>query len=810
MLELTSPLLWGCLMILLGAVAAASEKAPHPRCWPTPDPLYEELFSDEKRAIEGHSAFIWLHMFDPKLPTFALQYGVRYSFAEMAAGLQQHGIHLYTSDGSILEDRVIRHYDLKGVLYSPVHSAGASFNVTVPEGRWKGSPFLLDPANVDDLMKQTAEIIDRYGDGWWGIALGDEPVVYKKGAFFSLWEQQVDYPYLQQAAEEIREQYGFGKFGPPSRQDAEDEPFQFIAFNRWFFNGLAEVQKRFYETVKAKNPDLWVIGEDSGGSLSPYGYSRYGEYVDLATGQSVPGHVDGLDLSGEFRQLLGFKTKFIRDLTSKETWIVPHVEHYLGDFTPEEVSEFLSETVRAGGTGFQIWNYDYRSQKAQKNFTHNDYYGAPGRWQVIMDAIDRLRTMPLLKFPPPDSAILLSNHSCYSRDRADGFTQYEGAFTFLGPGARAWFRFVSDWQIADGKCDLKEYKALFLPFEKYQEPEVSEVVAQYAEGGGNVVCGDPEVFQYHLDGTATPQFRRRMFGVTLGEQRESPPEVTLVSHALWPQVAEGQKVPVDPVSSAFDFTPDPGVIVLGRYPDGKPAIALKEHGPGRSLYFGFNPFYVQYLSHPEWREVMLSLIRGLGIATGQDLWRFKFPLPELPDFSSDLRCLTGNHFYWQNNEVQAPYNEPVEGCSYRYSVPPDGEGQQEGAGPVAFADGNLTDRLQAPEAGNVDLGIGSLSDWVVSWETREPVEITFDLGRRRQVHQVRVVYTDEMPEMTLATSPNGQDFQPLVTAKGRGVTSDVLDLTLEFPPVGTQWVRLIFGPREVGELVLSEVEIWGR
>jgi hypothetical protein len=213
----------------------------------------------------------------------------------------------------------------------------------------------------------------------------------------------------------------------------------------------------------------------------------------------------------------------------------------------------------------------------------------------------------------------------------------------------------------------------------------------------------------------------------------------------------------------------------------------------------------------------------LGFKTDQDIWRFRFPLPTSAPPAEDKDgpgCLTGNHFVWWLNEVVPLANRAIGEAGYTYSIEPDAPPEQY-PGPVhSFDAGDLTDRLKAPLAGNtenpknaerVKAGTLSLDQFVVGWSKPAPVSVTFDLAREAMVERVRVVYSRSLPNVKVELGIDGRRFTEVGDAGGYPATEDVLDAEVRFPPQKARYARLTIGGRRNGEnLILSEVEIWGK
>lgn len=789
----------------------AAKKVRH---WRIDDPLFEELVTDQKQPFAGESCYIWGHPLEAHLNRrFALQYGVRYSLEETLAEYRRHRLHPYGSPLSI--PAVLGWCQATGIgfaYYAPAHSSG--------EIRTDKGSFLYSPAGMDRFIAATKETLTMCAKGLWAVSTGDEVIEINSRGFLEALNdpgKQERYPYLAEAARDIRDNFGYGKYGPPSSIKATDEPYNHLAFNRWIMSRAVETQKRLCAMAKGLKvmdgrPPV-VIGEDSMGGLRPYNYSRQAPYLDIVTGQQCPAN-------NPWRQHFAFKVKRLLDLTGKPVWLCAHVENYPGTYGVEEVNEFLSEAVRVGGSGFQLWNRDHLGGERGTNDTRWDYYGHRERWDCIMDCVDRVRALGKLRFPDPDFAIFFSNEHCQSVPGLQ-VADYEIAFTMLGPAARTWFRFIEDCQVEDGKIDLRAWKAIILPKASIQRREISQRFLDYPRDGRSLVTLDPTVFSNDGDGSSTAEIRERLFGVKDPTALQAR-EVVLRASELWPGIVTGTRLVLKGgIRRKVVLAED--AVGLAEFEDGSPAIVLKPGtNGGRSIYFAFGLDWA-YVADEAWRTFFKAFARGLGFRTDQDIWRFRFPLPTSAPPTEDKDgsgCLTGNHFVWWLNEAVPISNRPVGEAGYTYSIEPDAPPEQHPGSRQSFEVGDLTDRLTAPLAGNVEnpknvelvkAGKLSLDQFIVGWSKPAPVSIIFDLAREAMIERVRVFYSRTLPDLKVEIGLDGKHFVEVCESGGYPTTEDVLDADLKFLPQKARYARLTIGGRRAGEsLILSEVEIWGR
>ncbi|MBT7846275.1 MAG: hypothetical protein HN742_30670 [Lentisphaerae bacterium] len=763
---------------------------PKKRVWQLPDPLYSELLSDTPTGLVRDGAIYWFPEIDHgKFWLFACQYGQRYVKSEkyqMLADLRLRPLNnsfvLTTPAYNAFEH--FRTHGVKSILYPNVRGVKLGEGIPVK--------YLLDPASTELYLEDVRTTLTQYGDVIWAVTFGDEVIDHTESAGIRLFAEHANaYPFIREVDQAIRTTFGEGKFGIPTSK-SDKNAFRWIAYRRWLTASLNNLLVTLAQTVRETRPGTLVISDDPVALHHGLDYGAMKGHADIITHQLYPRRDPDFPQSG-------YLTKTIADLSGiAEVWPCPHVEEYAVSFRPDEVLEELSQVVRNGGTGLHLYLGDTVGKRKGKRCLMNDFYGAPDRWQVVTAVLNELRQTRTLSFPGPDCAILYGTDSIASRPERNVSDKLPCQYTFLGPVSRSAFVFVDEYMIERGKAKLKRFRAVYMPDAKYVRQTTVTALRRYVETGGILVATDPEAFSFYSNGESAGDARKTLFGITLGPAKRRKAIVT----------ADGT-LPL--VSAAYRVEAEPGTETVAAFDDGSPAILKRAVGQGMCWYFASSPCTRKALSNPEWKAFFPRLQAELGVATGHEIWRFRFPakLIKAPDLPTET-CLTNNHIAWRKFVPITTCNTDTEG-TYSYTPPPDNIRDQGGVADIPFGKGDLTDRQAAPTTGDVIKKNSKIQDWVVRYKTPAPFAITFDLTVPRDLQRIHVFYTGPLSGLTVATSTNGQDWR-VVAEQGEAVTPprDVAELAIEFTPAPARFVRLSFAERKgKGMFVISEIEIWG-
>lgn len=749
------------------------------RFMPPPNPLYEELLSDEDPGLAAEGLPAWVDLIFVKGQThFAKRYGVEVDAELAMRKYARHGLIPVNSQVMLYNayrmPEFSRRFGARAVVWTTSCRATKSS---------RERHFFLEPA-LSQYKKSAWDIASKPHS--WAVFWGDEHSAWVIKHMMRIYEGRGKREHQQyvrtELNEKVRQETGFRKYGLP--QGTRDEnPFRWIAWFRYANRESHRIWSELRAEIKKAHPHIRFMSEDSSGVIKPFEYSA-GADMDICdfynhqTGPSRMGHI----------------TKLLADLTGKEVFPCTHVEHYLGSFEPEQVRELLSEVFRAGGSGFVSYTTD--STGAETNLRTMEF-SAPERWNAVLEIGDRVQNQPKLKYPEPECAVFYCNTSYqainpYIQYWWDMDVQY--AYEVFGPKVmRSWFRFVDENIILNHFEELAGLKVLMINFGKYQLPGVIEKLEEYAMKGGTVVCFDPEAFTWCADGTSLAEARKRVFGVEVGEPAERRETITFRDASLG--VAGGTALPI--LALPYAVKAAPGTKVLATFSNGQPAIVEKTVGDGRALFFGFNPITSSAARNPEWKQTLRGMGKALGITLDQDLWRFTFPPfeRELHPKDPDGVCLTNNYQRFIN-DLPASINNFASQGTYKLSPAPDAAPDEGGPGELPFSKGDLTDRRFAFALNEKP---GPSTNYIVSWEANVPVEVVFDFKRAYPIKQVRLWYAKRLPRFSIFVSRDGRDWQEVGRRDTEQWTDGVRLVERTFAPHAVQFVKISFAERDARE-----------
>ena len=677
-------------------------------------------------------------------------------------------------------------------------------NVPVATQQHPEAPWLLDPRSTEQVLTYYDEMLGKPHPLVWGIFAGDEVYTHALQQGAKLMARPGDYDYIREADEEVRRDFGGGKWGIPAGiREQDPNPYKWIAFRRWVNAKLLQRHRKLREIVRRYEPDMPIVSVDAGGGVNPFEWSTMADCFDIFTQQAGPRR-------SQWRASIGCTSKLVSDLTGKEFWPCAHIENYGMDTTPEECVEELSQVFRNGGSGLHLFLSDLANAHKLVGDTKTPYFGSPRRWHTIFNIVKLIRTMPPPRRPGYERTAVLVNDDTLQSAPLDADRPYgentEACYTFLGPVARSWFKFIDCAQVLAAGDLGERFDIIYLPAARYQRPEIVAKLTAFVEQGGTLICTDPQAFETDLLGNDTTASRTKLFGVTVGDTR------TVKGFAR--AAARGPDLPLH--GPAYGLTSGTGTRVVTTYDDGSPAITWHDLGKGRTILFGSNPFLFSAVEEEVWRDFLTAWVKATGAPTDLDIWRFRFPdsviwkEPERPGY-----CLTNNFVIWQEEKPRYPQNRDV-GATYSYSRVPDAVPDTLiPTGSITCSDGHLTDRRKGIMARKVRPGRSApyelpASHWMVGWQDTERCSITFDLQEAWTPLELKLWFCDTVPEVTVEGSRDGAKWRPLGEASGQYAGEDVFDLAIPLAQGSPcRYVRIWFAEREVGQkLSLVEVEIW--
>ncbi|MBT5612496.1 MAG: hypothetical protein HN742_22680 [Lentisphaerae bacterium] len=769
-----------------------------PKVWTTRDPVYAELLGNRGPGMAAKGMMFWANDLNggkiaPVVLKHAQPWTLRGAY-EQAAKQKLH----YLDGGTLLGRdpfQTRRFAEESGVKLIAMGSQRAGTEDT-PRGE-KNYAYVIDYGNQEVYLKRLGDYVRKWREHIWGTCTADEFQDHQMPLGLKLHYDGGPYPFMEQVDREVKEEFGYGKFGIPQSMD-DRNPFRWIAYRRWYNDRFNDFQKRIYETVKGIDKDLVVIGPDPISQIQPFDYSGYGRWCDVVTHQTYP--------RGPREQDVAWVTKTLRDLSGAATMPCTHVENYANSFRPREVIELMSQVYRGGGEGFHLYLPDTSGRRTPHNM-ELDRFGSWPRHRTIMGVIETARTMNRPVYPDSNAAILFSNDAYMAEflGGRQGSDPYRWMFQLIGPYAGGWFTVISDNQIGRDELDLSRFSTIYLAEAEYQRRGVAEALVTWVEAGGRLIVTDPQAFTWHLDGSRLDHVRAKLFPVTKKGGKSDT-----VTAALGCPIAIKGSLPVYGQTSSLQLADTDRPLLA--YEDGTVAAATRRVGDGEVWHFGFEPMSASALGS-SWVGWWTAVHAYVGEKTGLPIWRFTLPMPKDVAIKAPIgRCLTNNYLAWDTNEAIPLSNVEVNG-SYSYSVRPDWGRDEGGTKNIPFSKGDLMDRRSALM--HRDEGYGAhLKTFAVGWKAASPMAIEFDLGEAYPLDRIWLLTSRSHPRLSVTGLVDGE-WVTLGSLEGQPVVdrndfpARLVELDDNAPPV--QQLRLTIAAREEGKMLLiPEVEIWAR
>jgi len=651
--------------------------------------------------------------------------------------------------------------------------------------------------------------LKNYGDLIWAIYSTDELNCQTIHVLKMIWEREkhkAHSAFIDSIVKEIREGYGFGKFGPPAGPE-DRNPFRRLAFHRWFTAKSIEMGKRIVREAKKMKPDVVVFGNDAHGF--PYDAAWYPGVFDAVADQttyfpSMPGNVDA-------------DVKYLADTTGLPVWPCAHIE---GGARLPDAHELFSAVFRVGAEGLLTYNV------ASPKYTFHDIWCAPERYGYEK-LISRLFAKGIRAKTPtdPDIGIFVSVYSMMSASLVSEprRAEYVSCYRTVGAKCGGWMRFFNEENLRRNDVDLKSFKVIFVPYAPITTEEAARRILAAAADGATVVVTDPDAFAHGLDGTPLAEIGKelRSGGWPVARRSFSWGEFS----AKWPG---GRARPLDckrfyinttpPEVKTFRMAPDATAVI--RAPDGSPCAYMHKHGKGRLIVCGLRLFYGNVdpevtggggrtpSEDPNVVAFVRELLEKEGVKTDREIWKLKLPKPTYPKPEADGYCLTNNSIWWQSNVPVGYLNVRLAG---RYKCDPAPDYLEDVTGKdgwTPFDTGRLTNAVRHLRE---DVNAArNWRDWVVGWQGGKRIRVVIDLGQICEVRGAEAVFARHVPEFRVSVSEDGENYTPLGDrAKGRGKTLDLI-MARASGQAQARYVALETSKIPAGEkCVLAEIRVWG-
>lgn len=644
--------------------------------------------------------------------------------------------------------------------------------------------------NVEEYFRELNLALDQYADVFKGLYTGDEYLSHNLTGGVRCFQDREKYPFMDAVDQEVREKFGFGKFGIP-QIEGDPNPFRWIAYHRYCNAEFLKIAERIHKTVREKRPEWFIVSQNSQAGMPPFAYALQAPYVDVFTNQLIP-------RNDPTRPTLAYMCKLYHDLTGKDFWPCTHVEQVYFGATPREVRALAGQIFMGGGSGFHFWLADNDGRQATQ-------FGSSRRWAAIQEIMKQSQYMEAPNYPEPDFLLFYSNSSHQALGVKSEGIETENWFHLLGPYSGAWGKIVDENTLPREKGRFHQYRALILPFCKYLDEGTAHLLKAYVDGGGCLIAGDPDVFTSFIDGRDATHLREEIFGISSVAEKTAK---TVAWEANLSRALSQPRLLKNTGKAKQVATKNAKARILARFEDGDPAILCAEHGKGKALYLAFQLGTAVNVGDPQWQDFTAQLCQDLGLKTKRDIWRFQFPQLQAEQEATPVQgiCLTGNFMMFVDDQPVQLNNLEIKG-TYAYSVQPNAVPDCGGTQPIAFSAGNLTDRIRA-----LSRPKDKRDTFQVRWKNLDsPLVLNFDFQKSFKIDRVKLFYAGQVASAVAELSEDGTTFVPLAAQEKIPATNGVLSLELKASPgkVG-RFVRITLkGEPQIADLALVEAEVWG-
>lgn len=501
---------------------------------------------------------------------------------------------------------------------------GAKF---IAPGKTHVSP--IDPA-VRDVMIKYFRSVPKWGREYEYMKTmascveGPDEPTNALARIFTVTGNPEAAPALKEFSEEIRRDFGFGKYGLPDDALAADEnrPFERIAFMRCWNARLRDNYAAWRAEVAKILPGVpfKAANNNTTAGCAPMDYAVIAEASDILGVDPYPTAVTRVFDHARAVHHTGFSVRLLRDLAPKckiHATLQGFIYHS-GQPKWDDLNEWTSQALKNGAETI-VW-YDASAVRTM----FKEY--------VYMLNLTRMVTgMDKIKLPTETvTGILHSDYDAYALNDISLNPAYS-MYVLLGEQLKCNFRYVSPSGIANKTTPLQGLKLLYVPRGAYTTPELTAELRSFVANGGTLVSFDPRFQSWNIDGTRVAD-RKAFTGADLGAVKTTAQTITYNRQTL--KLAENRhvKMPTGFTVESYDLANISSKSkVIAAYPDGRAAAIETPYGKGKVILFACQPFGSAALSlEPgKWMDFFRAQAKAAGEKVDLPIW--DFTLPKAPE-----------------------------------------------------------------------------------------------------------------------------------------------------------------------------------
>ena len=417
---------------------------------------------------------------------------------------------------------------------------------------------------------------------------------------------------LNKISEEIKKSHGFGKYGLFDNfapNDDVDAPFRRIAFLKYWNDKVIGFKSKERDLVKHYAPEVPFMAVNAFNTVSTFrGIEVFPDFAEVSDiGCVDPYPTSTLAQCGRERAIYhtGFSAKTLNDMNrDKLTAVYVQAFNYCGRApVAENLREWASQALK-NGADILRW------------YTDANLETAPGCYEEMIRISRIVRKMKPLALPEKSPVgILYSYIAHWGKFDIEQNAEY-ALFAIMGEKLKGNFKFISDYEVADGRTNAADYKLIIAPNLKYLTRNVAGKLVKFVENGGRLIIFDAEAFAFADDGTALTEQRKKLVGAEIGKRR-SDKSIIFNGKETVTEAAYSVKAPAD-------------AKIIATYADNTPAAFERKVGKGSVVYFAAEPFRsARQINTPgEWGRFLAGEMVAAGEKTGHKFWDFMIPKAE--------------------------------------------------------------------------------------------------------------------------------------------------------------------------------------
>ena len=498
----------------------------------------------------------------------------------------------HTLSNIVLNDKIAK--EIREFIDYAYNSYG--FKVIIQAGKRISDELFLDKNFVKKQAEFIAKGIAKLKDtqGLYALYIEDEP--------YRSWKNLTP--------EYIRDHYNGEFFKETGLKLPEQGPIRWdlklaLTYCKWVSQKYLEYLKTIISRYKEIDSEIKsIVNLDSIAMFpsadNPFDMQGLTEIIDILMIDIYPGWCL---LPKELDNVVDFRTKFVRDLSSKPVWVILQGHKIILGYAPtlEQIEKWVYDAIgnSCEAIGWYACDHEHAPNLRANFRTMSTKYTCKERWLKMLEMCKIASNMEVRGRKRSSVAILTSLNSILGYGHASLFYQY----LTLKEGVGIKTDFLTERLLLKMKKIPSEYRVILLNLPIANE-EILPYLEDFVKNGGLIIACTNDLL-YDSDGKELKEWKKKLFGV---EKEQS----------LWNDFKikiTGIRGTKDQLKTYWErkaiIKHAPTVKVIAIWENKKPAILLQEIGKGRTIYIGTRPYLAYgYRDETGWAIFMKALINS--------------------------------------------------------------------------------------------------------------------------------------------------------------------------------------------------------